>query len=147
MRFLRIVIAFVLAVAATTALGSVVQSQFNLAALQALGTEVPLGVRIGTTSADLAGFSPTFGPLVGAAFFVAFLFTGLLRRWITARRTALYALAGAVAILAMVLIMQAVFGLQPIAAARGIFGFASLVLAGALGGALFARATPPPATA
>lgn len=141
MRVLRVILAFGLAVALTTVLGSVLQTQFNLGALQALGAEVPLSARLAATGADLAGFPQMFGPLTGAAFFVAFLFTALLRRWVKPRRGALYALAGAVAILAMVLIMQAVFGLMPIAAARGLFGFASLVLAGALGGAVFARVT------
>jgi hypothetical protein len=143
LRFLRVIVVFGVAAAVATVLASVLQTQFNLAALQALGAEVPFGVRLDATLADLAGFPPTFGPLVLAAFLVAFLVTALLRRWVTARRTALYALAGAVAVLAMILIMQAVFGLQPIAAARGLFGFASLLLAGAAGGAVFARGTAP----
>lgn len=141
MRAFTLVTAWLLAVIVAAALGSIVQTQFNLGALQALGVPMPWDLRLITTARDLAGFTPLFGALVAAGFLIAFLATGLLRRWLRNGRTALYALAGAVAIAAILLIMTAAFGMVPIAAARGLGGFVALALCGAAGGVLFARLT------
>lgn len=143
MRVLKVIAAWLAAVAATTALGSVVQTQFNLAELQALGVPVPAAVRLHTTGLDLAGFGPPFAALVAIGFMVAFLVTALLRRWLTRGRGALYALAGAAAVSAMLAIMIVLFELVPIAAARGATGFTALALCGATGGWLFARLSAP----
>ena len=45
----RLLLAFVLAVLLTSLLASIFQTQANLAALQALGAPMPLGVRLATT--------------------------------------------------------------------------------------------------
>ncbi|MGH8481222.1 MAG: hypothetical protein ACRES8_02035, partial [Nevskiaceae bacterium] len=111
MRALKLIAAWLAAVAATAVLGSVVQTQFNLAELQALGVPVTAGARLGTTARDLAGFGPLFGALVAIAFLIAFVVTGLLRRWLVRGRAALYALAGAVAVMAMLAIMTALLEL------------------------------------
>ena len=60
----RTVLYFLLAVLLTSVLGAVLQTQFNLANLQALGAPMPLMVRLHTTGLDLLGFSPTFAVLV-----------------------------------------------------------------------------------
>jgi hypothetical protein len=138
MRVLKIVAAFLAALLVTTVAGTVFQSQFNLAQLTALGVSIPMGLRLETTARDLAGFAPNFGALSAAAFLVAFTVTGLIRRWLPQQRTALYALAGAVAIWAMLMLMELALGLTAIAAARTLAGFTSLVVAGALGGWVFA---------
>lgn len=143
MRALKLIAAWLAAAAATAALGSIAQTQFNLAELQALGVPVPAGVRLGTTARDLAGFAPLFGALVAIGFLIAFPVTALLRRWWVRGRAALYALAGAVAVTATIAIMIALFELVPIAAARGAGGFAALALCGAAGGWLFARISAP----
>lgn len=139
MNKLKRVGAFLAAALATTLLGTVVQTQFNLARLAEIGIAVPPGLRLEVTGRDLVGFAPSLGALTLAAFLVAFTVTGLLRRWVVQHRTALYALAGAVAITAMLLSMEIALGLVAIAAARGAGGFAALVACGALGGWIFSR--------
>lgn len=130
--------AFVVAVFVTTLLGTVLQTQFNLAALATLGMPVPPGTRLDVMLRDLVGFGPTFAIVTTCGFFVAFPVTGLLRRWIASRPAALYALAGAAAILAALLAMEQALGLVAIAAARSTSGFMLLVACGAVGGAVFA---------
>ena len=49
---------WLLAVLATTLVGSIVQTQFNLAQLAALGQPVGLGLRLHTTGLDLLRFAP-----------------------------------------------------------------------------------------
>jgi hypothetical protein len=144
MRVLKWALCWIAAAAVTTVLGTVWQTQFNLAALQGLGVALPLDVRLQATASDLLGFTPSFGPLVAAALLVAFAVTALLLRWLPGRQALLYPLAGSVAITAMLLIMDAVFGLTAIAAARELGGFASLVLAGAAGGLVFVVLFTPP---
>jgi hypothetical protein len=136
MRLKRWSIAFaywLLAVLATTLVGSMVQTQFNLAQLAALGQPVDIGLRLQTTLLDLARFAPLFGAIVAVGFLIALpLASWLARRG--AGRGWLHPLAGAVALLVALLLMRWLVGLTPIAAAREPIGMAALVLAGAFGG-------------
>jgi hypothetical protein len=124
---------WLLAVFATTLAGSIVQTQFNLAQLVALGQPVDIGLRLQTTLLDLARFAPLFGAIVAVGFLMALpLASWLARRG--AGRGWLYPLAGAVALLVALLLMRWLVGLTPIAAAREPMGMAALVLSGAFGG-------------
>lgn len=143
-RALRTVAAWLAAVAVTTLLVSITQTQFNLAALQALGADIPLGLRLQTTGQDVLGFSPTFGPLAAIGLLVAFVATRLLRIWLPSLRARLYALAGGVAVLTILLALEAAFNITPVAAARSLAGLLTLAACGALGGWLFARLLPRP---
>lgn len=121
------------------ALGSVVQTQFNLAALIALGVDVPLVIRLRTTLADLLGFTPLYGAVVAMAFLLAFPVAALLVRLWPARDTELYMLAGALAILAGLTLMNTALAITAIAATRSTLALLLMMLAGAAGGWLFAR--------
>ncbi len=129
------------ATATAAALGSIVQSQASLAALEALGVAIPMVLRVGTTADDLVGFAPTYGGLLLPGFLIAFLVAAwLARRW-PARRATLFALAGAAAVATALVSMRLALGLQPVAAARDALGLSALALAGAVGGAVYARMT------
>jgi vacuolar-type H+-ATPase subunit I/STV1 len=147
MTAIRLLFAFIAAVAATTATGSIVQTQFNLAALTAMDVPISLGIRLQTTGHDLLSFTPAFGAIVAAGFLIAFLVAGWLVGRLPQARTGLYALAGAVAVASAMLIMNAIFGLSLVAATRSIAGLAALALAGALGGMVFAASWRRPAAA
>jgi hypothetical protein len=134
-------IALLAATFAAAVLGSVAQTQASLAALEALGADVPLGLRATTTLDDLVGFAPTYGALLLPGFLVAFAVAArLARRW-PRRRATLFALAGAVAVATALVSMRFALGLQPVAAARDAVGLSALALAGAIGGAAYARMT------
>ncbi|MES1943635.1 hypothetical protein PC39_05955 [Salinisphaera sp. PC39] len=146
-KILALTAAYAAAVLATALLGSVVQTQFNLAALQALDAPMPPEVRLRATGADLVGFGPNFAAIVAAGFLAAFVVSGLLARLRPGARTTLHALAGATAVAVAIQSMIWLFEITPIAAARGVFGFAALAACGALGGWVFARLAPRPAGA
>ena len=57
-RWIRLLGRWLLAVLATTVLGSIAQTQFNLAALAAMGQSIGLELRLQTTLLDLARFAP-----------------------------------------------------------------------------------------
>lgn len=101
----RVALAFLIAVIVATAWGTIVQTQYNLAALATIGLDVePL--RLQTTMRDLfSGFFPTYGGyIVLPSLLVAFVVAALvLWKWLPAdplaARLALFALAGGLAVL------------------------------------------------
>jgi hypothetical protein len=147
MRFLGRLLAWLGATLVTAAAGSIVQTQFGLAAIQALGVPVPWQVRLQSTLHDLAGFAPTFALIVAGGFLVAFLVAGLLLRWWPRRPVLLYTLAGASAIGTALLVMDAVLPVTAIGAARSLAGLLALTATGALGGYVYARLAPTPGRA
>lgn len=135
----RTLLYFFLAVLLASALASVLQTQFNLANVQALGAPMTLAVRLQTTGFDLLGFSPFFAVLVILGFLFAMpAASWLARRWPRARGL-LFALAGA---LAVWLAMASANALLPmptlIAANRSLAGTLGLMCCGSLGALLFA---------
>lgn len=139
---LRTLVAWLAAVTATTLLGCIVQTQFNLAALVQLGAQIPLPLRLQTTAQDLLGFSPSFGPLVAVGFLIAFAVTRGLRVWTPGPRWAWYGLAGGVAVFTILQALAVAFDITPVAAARTALGLLSLAACGALGGSVFAWLLP-----
>ena len=134
MNALRVVARWAVAVIVAVALGSVVQTQFNLADLAALGAPVDFGTRLSATWHDLAHFTPLYALLIAVAFAIAWPVAWLLARRFPRHRTALFALAGFAAVLATIVIMNAVLPITPIAATRETSGTLLMSLAGAAAG-------------
>lgn len=138
--FRHAALAFLVAVVLTVVLGSIVQTQYNLAALTGIGVDIGAGTNLRATLTDIfSGFSPTYGgyivlPALLVAFFVA---------WLIVRRTGApllwFALAGGLAILVGIPLVN---WLSPLALLIGANrDFSSVVLmavGGAVGGLLFA---------
>ena len=143
MRWMRSLVAWIAAVAVAAMLGSIVQTQFNLAMIRDLGAPVPWNLRLDTTLHDLVHFAPTYALLVAAAFLIALAVSGLLaRRWPRAR-VSLHTIAAGTGIATALLLMNWILPATVIGAARFGTGILALALAGALGGLLFARWTRP----
>lgn len=96
----RVILAFLAAAVVAVVWGSIVHTQYMLAGLSSIGADVG-SVRLGTTLRDIfSGFFPTYGGYVVApSLLVAFAVTEFLARRVPAARYPLYALAGFVAIL------------------------------------------------
>jgi len=122
--------------------GSLVQTQFNLNALAALGVEMPLALRLRTSVQDLRGFGPVYAAIVLAAWLPAFALAAWLARRRPAWRAALFALAAGVA---LPLAIRAIDAAAPmpvlIDATRGLGGLSAMVAGSVLGGALFGWGT------
>ncbi|MGM0825083.1 MAG: PQQ-dependent sugar dehydrogenase [Pseudomonadota bacterium] len=132
---------FVIALLVGVVLGSVVQTQFNLAALQALGVEIPAGERIATTLHDLASFAPLYAVLFSVGFVVSQTVAVLLSGWLGDRFLALLCTGGAVVGLWTTLWLINTLAPPPtlIAATRGIAGFMAMLATAGVAGWLFAR--------
>lgn len=142
MRWRRHALAFLAALVVAVIWGAVVQTQFNLAALQALGADVPLALRIQTTLQDLLGFGPLYAALVGVALGLAFVVAALIARVASRGRGVLFALAGFAGLIAAIRIVDSL--VPPpvlIAATRSTLGLIAMTLGGAWGGGLYARLT------
>ncbi|WP_376693539.1 hypothetical protein [Wenzhouxiangella sp. EGI_FJ10409] len=139
MKALKWFLAWLAAVLVTAGLGSVIQTQLNLARIAELGAPVGVSERLETTLHDLVGFAPLWAIIVAAAMLVALpVAGGLARRWPTLS-TGLFVLAGFLAPLVALLVMDGMLPITPIAAARSLSGLLLLSLPGAVGGWLYAR--------
>jgi hypothetical protein len=143
---LRALAAFVAAVLVAYALAAVAQTQHVMSRLADMGMDVGLGDRITTTLHDFVGMAPLYLPIIAIAFAIALpVAAGVLRfapRW----RPLGYPLAGGVAILAIHVILNQLFDITPIAAARTTLGLTTQALCGAVGGWLFGRLVRPSRT-
>ena len=144
-RLSRVAIAFLAAVAATAVLGSVLQTQINIAAIESIGPTVPFRLRAATTAEDLLGFGPVMAAIAGAAMAPAFLAAGFVARFADRRPAILFAFAGVLGLLAAFWLMG-YFTPMPtlVGAVRGPFGFAAMCATGLVGGLVFARLATRP---
>lgn len=141
----RLVLGFLAAVVVTVIWGSVVQTQYNLAALAGIGVDIGPATNLRATFTDIfSGFSLTYaGYIVLPALLVAFLVA-----WQVVRRTGApvpwFGLAGGLAILAGIPLVN---WLSPLAlligANRDVSSIVVMAVGGAAGGVLFAWMTRP----
>lgn len=136
----RVFLYLLFAVLLSSALGSVVQTQFNLANLQALGAPMTLAVRLHTTALDLLGFSPLFAVLVLLGFIVALPTAHALARTWPVGRWLVFAVAGAAAVWAAMSLANSLAPMPTlIGANRSLAGTLGLMACGSVGALLFAH--------
>ena len=135
----RRVIPFFVAVLVATIWGAIVQTQFNLFDLQALGAIVPWSLRAQTTMQDLLNFGPLYAAVVATSFVLAFPVATLISRYWTLSRAFWFALAGLVGLVVAIRVIDSVTPPPVlIAATRTSAGLFAMTAGGALGGWLFA---------
>lgn len=123
----------------TTLLGTVVQTQVNLAHITAIGPPVDLHSRFQATIHDLIYFSPAWAMIVFATFVVAFPVAHLLARLQWRQLFGWCGVAGAIGLwLAFILLDQFTPPPTLIGATRGTPGTLLMVGTGMMGGFLYA---------
>ena len=133
----RRILALLVAALVTTALASLGHSLFVQAGLTALGTEIPLHVRLGAIFRDFIGLLPALGGILLGALLIAFLLAGFLKPRARLLAPFAYPLAGWAAVALALIAMRLAFGFSPLAGARTASGFFVMSLAGLAGGAVF----------
>jgi hypothetical protein len=124
--------------------GSIVQTQFNVAALEAMGAAVSNGQRLQVTASDLIGFTPIYAVIVLLGLLCAFPVAAFLARSAPSYRLPLFALAGMTGIATAIRIVDVATPAPTlIAATRGVGGWLLMAAGGALAGWWFARRTAP----
>jgi len=126
----NLLLAWLAAVITATVLGSIVQTQFNLASIASLDVAIPFGTRLLTTGQDILGFGRLYGVLVAVSYVIAFAVAALLARWLPLPRQALFVLAGATGIATLILLINAAVPMTVIAATRSTLAVLLMALAG-----------------
>ena len=138
---MRILKAFLLvfpAALAAYAIGSVASSQFVIAAHEAVfDIEVTGAERLSMTLFDVANMWLYFA-IIAIGFLIAFPIAAGLKRLLPGLAGIAYPLAGAAAIGTALGLMLTLLGIVPISGARSTLGFAAQMLAGGVGGYVFA---------
>lgn len=145
----RLIAGFIAAVIFTVIWGSFIQTQYNLAALSAIGADIGPGTNLRATFTDIfSGFSLMYGGyVVLPALLVAFIIA-----WLVVRHTSApmfwFALAGGLAILVGIPLVN---WLSPLAlligATRDLSCTILMAIGGIAGGILFVWMALPAATA
>lgn len=128
----------------TFTFASVLHSQFVVNELVAVGVKVSGMDRLSLSIDDWVGLLPTYGIIIAVGLLVAFLICGgVFRKALvldSVKRTFTWSLAGTAAIAVILLAMQPIMNITLIAGARE-WGFYAQLIAGALGGFVFAKTT------
>lgn len=136
----KLILAFLAAVVVATVWGAIVQTQFNLAALNDIGAGIGVGTNLSATLTDVfSGFSPTYGGyVVLPSLLVAFVCAGLVVRLTGTAPWPWFALAGGLAILLAIPLVNI---LSPVAllvgASRDLLCTVLMSLGGGVAGLLF----------
>jgi len=134
--------AWLAAVIAAVILGVAIQTQNVIARLGNIGADVSFGERLSMTSYDISHLGSLYGIFMAIALAIAFLAGGLVYHFAKFGRPLIYSVAGGIAILVMLFAMKrAFFDIHIIAGARDSLGIALQILAGVIGGWVFAHLT------
>ena len=140
--FLKSLVAWFIAVMVVAILAVIFQTQNIIARLGKIGADVDFGERLSMTAYDILHLGSLYAVFIAIALAIAFLTSGLLHRFTKFGRPVVYTVAGAIAILVMLLAMKRqFFDIHIIAGARDSLGISFQMLAGAIGGFVFARLT------
>ncbi|KPZ59583.1 hypothetical protein AN391_00919 [Pseudoalteromonas sp. P1-13-1a] len=129
----------------TFTLASLFHSQYVVNQLVNVGVVVSLSERINLTLDDWLGLLPTYGAIIAIALAIAFLVTAKLTKKVKQYSMALFIAAGITAFAVVLVAIESIMNIHIIAGARR-WGFYLQLLAGALGGLLFALLTKALAT-
>ena len=115
-------------------------SQYVVNQLVNVGVVVSLSDRINLTLDDWVGLLPTYGAIIAVALAIAFLVTVQLNKKVQKYSSLLFVFAGIVAFAIVLIAIESIMNIHIIAGARG-WGFYAQLLAGAMGGFVFAKLT------
>ena len=130
---------FLIATLCTYTLASLAHSQFVLSELSAVNIDITLAARISMNLDDILGFFPILAAAIAFSLLLGFGVVALIRKFQPQLTLWLYPLAGATAILVMLLALHPILGITIIAGARSTLGVISQSFAGLIGGWLFMR--------
>lgn len=135
LKLLRSIGALIVSAIGTYVIAVILNSQFVIA-----GHSVPvsLGDRLNMTAFDVSNMGLYF-VIILVALLIGFLIAAVLKRVLPRLAALAYPIAGAAAIGATLGLMYLQFQTVPISGARSALGFASQVLAGGIGGWIFAK--------
>lgn len=143
MRFVRWIAAFIIASLGTYVLAVIANAQFVIGAHN---VPVSFGDRFNMTAFDVSNMG-LYLVIIAVALLLGFAIAAVLKRFLPKLASVVYPIAGAAALGMVLGLMYMQFQTIPISGARSALGFASQVIAGGIGGWIFARVLGAPKTA
>lgn len=134
---LRLFVDFIAAVIACFVLASLFHTQSVLYRLIELGVEIDFSTRLSTSLEDMIGLFPAYGATIFLALLIGFSTVAFIQKFMKKNASALYPLAGCIAILAALIAMHPILDITLIAGARSTFGMGLQAIAGIFGGWVF----------
>ncbi|MBY6218122.1 hypothetical protein [Qipengyuania aquimaris] len=135
MRILHWIAALIAAALGTYILGVIVNSQF---VMNAHGVPISFSDRLNMTAFDVSNMY-LYLVIIVVTFLLGFLIAALVRRFVPSLAGVAYPVAGAAAIATALGLMWMQFQTIPISGARSTAGFLAQVVAGGVGGWIFAK--------
>lgn len=140
--FLGFLRGWLLGAVATTILGVVLQTQNVIARLNDIGAEIGIGQRLSMTAYDTLHLGSVYFLFVSVGTLISYSLGLWVYRKVGIGRWIIFAAAGAITLLVMLLLAkEAYFGVHIIAGARDGLGIGMQMGAGALGGLVFVALT------
>lgn len=138
-----VALAFILAVIVAGVLGSIFQTQVNLADMRDIGPPISFAMRMDNTWHDLTRFAPIYTLIVLLTFAISFLLAEWIARKVPGHRMVWLVLAAIVSLAVSFQVIDA-FAPMPtlIAATRSISGTLAMLLAAAIGALVYVLMTP-----
>lgn len=139
-----LVVPFLLALLAGVVMGTVLQTQVNLLALQHLGVSIPFSTRVHSTLHDLGNFSVIYAVIFGCSFLLSQAVAFLLSRFTGAASRTFWCAFGSA--MGLWVTFRVVDMLVPmpilIASTRTAGGLSAMLASAAVAGALFSKLSP-----
>lgn len=150
MGFVRILFAFLVALALGVVAVTAIHTQFVIAAFEAVGGPIDGPTRLDWTLKDIVGMNDFSAPsellpaILAIGFLIAFILAGLISRLLKPLRVLVFMVAGAGAVIFAFVLMKQTFDITPVAGARGMIPTFAHGLGGLLAGLVYAAVTPGP---
>ena len=135
MKFARWIAGLICAALGTYVLGVIVNSQF---VMNAHGVPISFSERLNMTAFDISNMVLYFVVIL-VSLLLGFLIATVVKRFLPSLSGAAFPVAGAAAIGTALGLMYIMFQTVPISGARSALGFLSQVIAGGVGGWIFAK--------
>ena len=135
MKFARWIAGLICAALGTYILGVIVNSQF---VMNAHGVPISFSERLNMTAFDVSNMVLYFVVIL-VSLLLGFLIATVVKRFLPSLSGAAFPVAGAAAIGTALGLMYIMFQTVPISGARSALGFLSQVIAGGVGGWIFAK--------
>jgi len=136
---IKTLVAYIGSVLTAYLLAALFATQSVVASLIGMGISVSWMQRLEMSLHDMVGMTGIFLPLVTVGFLIALGVAGVLSRRNPTKRTVLFILAGAVAMIAIHMALKWAFDITLVATARSMTGLFFQAVAGAVGGYCFTR--------
>lgn len=134
MQKLFVVARFVFAGLICFTLASLFHTQAVLMGLTELGIQIELATRLSTIQEDFFGLLPTYGVIILIGLAIAFVIAHMIVTKFNQRPLIMYPLAGALAMLTILMAMHPILNITLLAGAREVSGIILQCIAGAIGG-------------